>query len=172
MAVNSQLTLVELAKRTHNGNLLTIAEILEESNPILKDAPFIEGNDQFSHRIVRRSALPTGTYRRINEGVGKSASSTVNVTEGLAMLEIYSEVDKVLIDTAPNPKQARMDEAKAFIEGLSQQIADAIIYGNSSTDPEQIDGLATRMATIDTNGNVIETNDRCARIDHFSRYTF
>jgi hypothetical protein len=49
---------------------------------------------------------------------------------------------------APNPRQFRMDEAGAFIEGMSQSLAAAIIYANHSVDPEKLDGLAPRLNAL------------------------
>ena len=152
----SALTLVDLAKQKGpDGNLLTIAEILEESNPILEDMPMIEANGASYHKITRRLSLPAGTHRRLNQGVPNSVSSTLEVTEGLAMLEGYAEVDKALVDIAPNPAEFRMNEARAHIEGMSQTMAGVLFYGNAGTDPEQIDGLATRMGVLDSDGLVI-----------------
>jgi subtilisin family serine protease len=142
-----QLTLAELAKRKDpDGNLAVIAEVLEEDNEILLDAPWLEANDTFSHMITRRLNLPAGTWRKLNKGVDIESSQTVNVRETIGMLETYSEADKDLVDAAPNPKAFRMSEATAFLEGLSQTFAEALIYGNATTTPEKFTGLAPRLA--------------------------
>jgi len=154
--INTQLTLTELANRKDpDGSAAKIAEVLAQSNPILRDAPWTEANDTFSHRITRRLTLPTGTWRRINQGVSNESSQTIPVVETIGMLESYSEVDKTLVDASPNPKQFRMQEASAFLEGMSQTLASAVVYGNAATDPEKITGLAPRMPDLDADGNVI-----------------
>jgi hypothetical protein len=139
-----QLTLLELAKRTNNGNLIAIAEVMDETNDILKDAVWVEANQLTSHLITRRHSLPSGSWRRLNAGVAPESSATSQFTEAIGMLEAYSEVDKKLVDIAPNPKQFRADEDMAFIEGMSQNVADTLIYGNMATHPERFYGLATR----------------------------
>lgn len=144
LAQQSQLTLVELAKRTNNGNILTIAEVLAQVNEIIQDAVWIESNQATSHVGTVRTHLPTGSWRRINAGVASEASSTRQVTEGMGMLESYSKVDCKLCAIAPNPQQFRSDEDKAFIEGMGQNFVYTILYGNLSTDPEAFNGLATR----------------------------
>lgn len=151
-----QLTLVELAKRKDpSGNLATIAEVLAEDNEILTDAPYIEANDTFSHKIVRRANLPTGSWRQLNAGVANEASKTQEFTETIGMLETYARTDKDLVDSAPSPQAFRMQEAKAFLEGMSQTLASTVIYGNHQTDPEKFTGLASRMASIAATSNVI-----------------
>lgn len=152
----TQLTILELAKRTDpDGELAVIAEVLAQDNEILLDAPWIEANDVFGHKITRRTALPTGSWRKLNAGVAAETSKTQEVYETIGMLESYAEVDKDLADGAPNPKQFRNQEAQAFLEGLSQTLASTIFYGNTATDPEKFDGLATRMPALAATSNVI-----------------
>lgn len=156
MAVYSQLTLVELAKRLDpKGELAAICEVLAEDNEILQDAVWLQGNDVFAHKIVRRSALPSGSWRKLNEGVTTETSQTVEVVEQMGLLETYAECDKDLADAAPNPKQFRMDEAKAFLEGMAQTLAGTLIYGSIAATPEKIKGFAPRMASLAATANVI-----------------
>ncbi len=146
LATTSQLTLLELAKRRDpNGNLAVIAEVLARTNDMLLHMPMIEANDTFSHKIVRRSSLPTGSWRKINDGVAKSASTTDQAFEQMGMLEDYAVVDKALYQAASNPEEFRQAEVNAFLEGMSQTIASTLIYGNSTTDPEKFTGLAPRL---------------------------
>ncbi|MCE5226765.1 MAG: hypothetical protein LLG05_13035, partial [Porphyromonadaceae bacterium] len=46
---HSQYTLVELAKRTNNGNLLEIAEVLSITKEMFQDAVWIEANQTASN---------------------------------------------------------------------------------------------------------------------------
>jgi len=154
LAVRGQLTLVELAKRTHNKELLQIAEILNEDNELFDDAVWSEANDLTSHVYTQRSSLPTGSWRSINEGVTEESSSTKQVRESLGILEAFSKVDCLLVDNAPNPTQFRTDEDMAFIEGMGQNLVEKFFYGNEATDPEEITGLSVRSAydaTTDAN---------------------
>lgn len=151
----TQLTLVELTKRKDpSGNAAVIAEVLARDNEILLDAPWLEANDTFSHMITRRAYLPTGSFRKLNAGIALEASRTVQVSETIGMLEAFSQCDADLADAAPNPSAFRMQEASAFIEGMSQTLATKVIYGNSHTTPEEFTGLAYRMNDTDCN-NVI-----------------
>ena len=139
-----QLSLVELAKRSANGTLLAIAENLALDNPILQDAPWVEANGVTNHIGTRRVALPTGTWRKINEGINPTASQTNQVTEGIGLLEDYSDVDKYLVDISGNPRRFRTEEDVAHVEGLSQQFAGGLFYGSLSNDPASFNGLSVR----------------------------
>ena len=153
---DSRLGLVEVVKRHDpNGNLATIAEVLAQTNDIIADAVWKEGNDIFSNKTVRRSSLPAGTWRKLNRGVAAESSDTVELIDTIGILETRAENDVEIINAFSNPQQARMDEAAAFIEGLSQEMAATMIYGNAATAPEEFTGLAPRMDALAATANVI-----------------
>ncbi len=151
-----QLTLVEVAKRKDpDGNIATIAEVLDETNDILQDAVWLEANDTFSNRTTRRASLPQGSFRKLNQGVAKESSRTVNMIDALAILEAWSKNDIEVINAFPSPETARMQEAHAFIEGMGQRLATKMIYGNASTTPEEFTGLAPRLDAIAAAANCL-----------------
>lgn len=153
---DSRLGLVEVVKRHDpNGNLATIAEVLAQTNDIIADAVWKEGNDIFSNKTVRRSSLPSGTWRKLNRGVAAESSDTVELIDTIGILETRAENDVEIINAFSDPKQARMDEAAAFIEGLSQEMAATMLYGNAATAPEEFTGLAPRMDALAATANVI-----------------
>lgn len=156
MATNTltTLTLKELTARIDpNGNAARIAEVLHQKNMILDDIPWMESNETFSNRTVRRAAEPTGTYRKLNAGVAYEASKTIPVVDVIGMLESYSKVDVRLAEAAPNGAAAfRSQEDMAFVGGMGKTFAESLIYGNAAELPEEFTGLAPRMdAATDTN---------------------
>lgn len=153
---STRLGLVEVVKRHDpNGNLATIAEVLTETNTILQDAVWREANDIWSNKVVRRSILPAGTWRKFNRGVAVEASGVLEVVDTIGLLEARAENDVEIINSFRDPKQARMDEARAFIEGLSQEMAATLIYGNALTAPEEFTGLSPRLGALAASSNVI-----------------
>lgn len=149
IVTSSQLTLLEMAKRSKDGNTITIAEVLTKKNEILLDAVWQEANDKWSHKSTIRTSEPEGTYRGMNEGVGAEASGTDEITDKICMFETYSKPDKSLIDNEPNPEQARMNEATAFLNGLGKSFAAGVFYANNATNPRQPTGLAPRLNDLD-----------------------
>lgn len=151
-----QLTLIEVAKRkAPDGNMATIAEVLTEDNEILQDVVWREANDTFSNVTARRASLPTGSWRKLNAGVATESSETIQLVDTIGMLETWAQNDVEVINAFSNPKQARNDEAMAFVEGLGQTMAATIMYGNSATTPEKFTGLAPRLPDIAATTNVI-----------------
>jgi hypothetical protein len=154
ITVYKQFTLAELAKQMNNGEVLEIAEVLAEQNEILQDAVWIEANQIASHVGTKRKTLPTGTWRRANQGVAVESSTTAQVTEPIGRLEALADIDEAILDLAINKQQVRKNNDKAFLEGLSQNLADAVFYGNLSTDPEKFNGLAARFDAL-SDSNVL-----------------
>lgn len=148
------LTLLDWAKRLDpDGTTATIAELLSQSNDILEDAVFVEGNLPTGHRVTVRTGLPTVYWRQLNAGVPPSKSTTAQVDEPAAMLEAYSEVDKDLATLNGNTAEFRLSEDAAFLEAMNQAQADTLFYGNLGTDPKAYTGLATRYGAISGAGN-------------------
>lgn len=149
--VVSKYSLVEQAKRIDpDGKMSLIVEALNvEMGNILEEAPWMASNDVWVNKTVRRASLPTGTRRRLNKGVPTEVSRVNEVLDVISMIETYAEYDKEYIDNMPSPAQARLDEAKAFIEGIGKTLVSDILYGDNALNPDQITGLAPRLATID-----------------------
>lgn len=139
-----------------DGNIDTIVEILSEQNPTLEDCVVLEANGPLSHRTTVRAGIPAGTWRRLNYGVPVEKGTTKQITDTIGSLETYGEVDKDLADLNGNSAAWRMSEEGAFMEGLSQTMADTLIYGNTDTDPERFMGLAERYNSLSAdNGRMI-----------------
>jgi len=149
----TNLTLADWAKRTDpEGRVPVIAELLSQTNEILTDCVFKEGNLPTGDRVVIRTGLPTVYWRALNQGIPSSKSTTAQVDEACGILEARSEVDKDLALLNGNTAQFRLSEDVAFLEAMNQTQATTLFYGNPATDPKQFLGLATRYSSS-TAGN-------------------
>jgi len=141
-------TLSDVAKRYDaDGKIDTIVEMLAETNEVLEDMTFLEGNLPTGHRTTIRSGLPSSTWRKLNYGVQPSKSTTVQVTDTTGMLEAYAEVDKSLADLNGNTGAFRLSEDRAFLESMNQTMASTLFYGDTGTDPEKFMGLSARYSS-------------------------
>ncbi len=154
-------TLTDLAKLLDpNGQIATVVEILSQTNEVLDDMPWMEGNLPTGMRHTIRTGLPTPTWRKLYAGVQPTKGENAQVTDNCGMLEAYAEVDKALADLSGNVAAFRLNGDKAHIEAMSQEVAQTIFYGNEGTAPAEFTGLAprfnTRLATTAASGdNVI-----------------
>lgn len=145
------LTLVDYAKRidpSTNSVTVTIAELLSQTNEILTDMLFKEGNLPTGHRITLRTGLPSPTWRKLNQGVAATKSTTAQVDETIGMLEAIGEVDKALADLNGNSAAFRLSENKAHMESMNQEFCQTLIYGDHTVNPEEFLGLAPRYSDL------------------------
>jgi len=139
-------TLADVAKATDpDGKIATIVEILNETNEMLDDMVWVEGNLPTGHRTTIRAGLPAPTWRKLYGGVQPNKATNVQVTDTIGMLEAYAEIDKALADLNGNSAAFRMSEDRAHIEGMSQEFSSTLFYGNEGTAPEEFTGLAPRF---------------------------
>lgn len=145
----SNLTLADWAKRTDpDGRIPIIAELLSQSNEVLEDCVFKEGNLPTGERVVIRTGLPGVYWRALNQGIPSTKSTTAQVDEAAGILEARSEVDKDLAMLNGNTAQFRLSEDSAFLEAMNQTQATTLFYGNPGTDPKQYLGLAPRYSSL------------------------
>jgi len=153
------LTLADWAKRLDpQGKVPSIVELLAQSNEILQDMLWVEGNLPTGHRTTVRTGLPTVAWRLLNSGVQPSKSTTAQIDDQCGMLEAWSEVDKDLALLNGNTPAFRLSEAQAFIEAMNQEMASTLFYGNSGLAAEEFTGLSVRYSDpAATNGqNVLD----------------
>lgn len=142
-------TLLDVAKRLDpNGKVDTIVEMLTQTNEILDDAVWLEGNLPTGHKTTVRTGLPTPTWRKIYGGVQPTKSTTAQVTDSCGMLEAYAEIDKALADLNGNTAAYRLSEDRAHVEGLNQEFASTLFYGNEGSEPEAFTGFAPRFNSL------------------------
>lgn len=153
---NTVLTLNDWAKRLDpDGKTAKTVELLSQTNEILEDMLFKEGNLPTGEQTTIRTGLPDTYYRLMNQGVPKSKSRTAQITENAAQLVARSEVDVDVAELNGNVNEFRLDEAMAFLESMNQRQASTLFYG-SAANPEEFVGFANRYNdTTATNGQNI-----------------
>ena len=148
---NKALTYADWAKRVDDGfKIASIIEILSQTNEILDDILVVEGNLPTGHKTTIRTGLPQATWRLLNTGVPNAKSTTGQIVDTCGNLETYAVIDKDIADLNGNTAEFRLSEVRAFLEGMSQQVASTIIYGNQAVNPERFTGFAPRYSTKNT----------------------
>lgn len=157
---STALTLADWAKRVDpDGNVAMIAELLSQTNEILDDAVFMEGNLPTGHRVTIRTGLPEVYWRSLNQGIPNSKSTTAQVDEACGILEARCEVDVDLAKLNGKESMFRLSEGMAFMEAMNQTQAETMFYGNPANDPRQYLGLASRYGDLagDNAQNIIDS---------------
>lgn len=152
-------SLLDVANATDpDGNIASVVEILTETNEILLDMVFLEGNLPTGHRTTIRTGIPAPTWRRMYGGVQPTKSTRAQITDSCGMLEAYAEVDKALADLNGNSAAFRLSEDSAHLEGMSQEAAETLFTGNDAIESEKFTGFNPRYSDLSAgNGdNIID----------------
>lgn len=153
------VTLLDFAKSIDpDGNTATVVELLNQSNEILTDMKWIEGNLPTGHLTTVRTGLPQVVWRRLYKGVPAGKSQRAQVTDTTGMLEARSEVDQAVADLNGNTPDFRLSEAQAFLEAMNQAMAETLFYGDVTVNPERFTGLSPRYSSLSAGngGNIID----------------
>jgi len=156
---STALTYADWAKRMDDGyRVAMIIELLSQTNEILDDMLVVEGNLPTGHKTTVRTGLPQATWRLLNQGVPNAKSTTAQIVDTCGNLETYSVIDKDIADLNGNTAEFRLSEVRAFLEGMSQQVASTLIYGNQFVNPERFTGFAPRYSTKNTSNSQTANN--------------
>jgi hypothetical protein len=159
---SNALTYADWAKRVLDDyRIATIIELLSQTNEIMDDMLLVEGNLPTGHKTTVRTGLPTATWRLLNYGVPNAKSTTAQIIDSCGNLETYAVIDKDIADLNGNTAEFRLSEVRGFLEGMTQQMASTLIYGNVGVNPERFHGLSPRYnsvltTTAQTAANVID----------------
>lgn len=166
-------TLMDIARATDpKGAIAQVAEILNQVNPMTDDMPMVEGNLTTGHKSVLRTGIPSPTWRKMYGGVVPTKSRRVAVTDSCGNLEDYAEIDVAVANLNDNAMAFRAQEDAAHIEGISQEWASTLIYGNEALEPEAFTGLAPRYSdqASDLGANIITSAATPDSTDNTSIY--
>jgi len=143
------LTLADIGRHFDpQGKIADMAELLSQCNEMVDDMPMVEANGLTSHVTTVRTSLPKGSYIRYYQGTAYSKSNRAQLEFGMSLLRDYSQIDKELCKLGGQESVMREKEDIAHMEGLSQQQATTLPYGNQFTTPEQFTGFAPFFNTV------------------------
>lgn len=142
-------TLLDIKKTLDpDGKPAHIIETLSQSNAMLDDMMFREGNLDTGHQTTIRTGLPSVYWALINQPVPASKSTSAQVVENCGFLIAWSKIAVNLAELNPGPSANRLSEGAAFLEAMSQEHQQTVIYGNSSLNPEEFNGLSVRYSSL------------------------
>lgn len=142
-------TLIDAARVTNpNGEIAKVAAILQQYNDMLDDIPWYEGNSPTGNITTIQTSKAVPVLRLLNQGVVPTKSTTGQIIDACSMMENRSEVDMNVANLNGNLKAFRSTQDKPMITGFSDALSTYMIYGDSSVDPAQFNGLSSRYFSL------------------------
>ncbi len=156
-ALTDRENLILAARMTHDQKIIDVAEVLNETNDIIADAVVQQANDITSHVIARRTALPTVNWVKVGNGWNATTGLLNQVREQMGMLKARFLAPEDMMRLQPNPAKYRMQQERAYIEAMGQELANTLV-GNVSAGslspavepPEEFAGFQYRYKTLST----------------------
>jgi len=151
---NSFVGLVDYANGlAGNRTIGPVIEALNLLNPLLRDAYMQEANNGTNHESFIRTGLGAVAWGKLYQGILQSKSTKQKVSDTTGFVERLSTVDvRMLEQAAGNAAQLRMDEARAALEAIAQEVQSGFFYNDTATTPDRFLGLAPRYGTISGGG--------------------
>ncbi len=151
MATGQWLSMLDLARRMDPyGKIDYIAEMMSQANDLWDDTPWIEANEIGGHKFTFRTSIPAGSWRQYLQGVPYAKSTTAQATVSVGSLEDYSQIDRMQAEDSGDVDRYRESEDAAFLEGMSQTMAQTEFYGNSVVTPAEFMGFSPFYNTVST----------------------
>lgn len=148
LPTSGAVTLLDYKKALDPNDQVAVAiELLAQTNEMLLDMTWLEGNLVTGHQTTVRTGLPSSTWRKLYQGVQPSKSTRAKITDTCGMLETRSEVDKDAF-LGGDIAGFRLSESMAFMESMNQDLQSAIMYEDETTNSERITGLSPRYSSL------------------------
>lgn len=144
------LTLADVAKS--KGKVIgKVAEVLIRQNAMLNDIPYMEMNEKTSHIEEIRSELPAVYYRKANQAIPASKTTTEERTFTATHFESKSSIDSAVAERGGKDRIAynRWNQAQGHLQAGANELADLMIYGSPATDNRKTAGLFDIYSTLD-----------------------
>lgn len=155
------LTLADVAK-SKNKQIGKVAEVLVKHNPMLNDIPYMEMNEGTKHLATIRSGLPSVYYRKANQAIPASKSTTEEREFGAAHFESKSQIDAKVAARGGQDRVAynRWNQAQGHLQAHAQEHASLVVYGSPESDPLKsagfMDVYSSLSASEETSKQIID----------------
>jgi hypothetical protein len=145
----SLVTLADVAK-SKDKKIGGVAEVLVQENPMLNDIPYMEMNEGTIHKEEIRSSLPAVYYRKANQSIPASKTTTEERTFQASHFESKSQMDAAVAQRGGMDRVAynRWNQAQGHIQALGLEHASLLIYGSPFSSNLKAPGLADIYSTL------------------------
>jgi len=148
------LTLAEASKLSNDLLMQGVVETIVKESPVLQKLPFVEivGNGLTYNR---ENTLPNIDFYDVGDTWAESTPTFTQVTANLKIMGGDADVDNFLKATRNNIQDLEAAVVELKAKALQQKFEDIFIYGDSSVNAKQFDGLRKIINTASAGPQVI-----------------
>lgn len=158
---NSVLTLADIMQgRRGDGSFdHEIVELFLQENPMLDDITIIQANDGTANRTTIRTGIPEPTWINYYNGVKPAKGAKTQVKDVAGRMRAMLEIDADLYNDTPDKDQFLQDELFTLTEGMTQAMAECLIFGKIANDPRAFNGLYNFYGVAGADSNQYDSKD-------------
>lgn len=144
------LTLLDATKGSKQVG--KVAEVLVQENSMLNDIPYTEMNEGTVHKEEIRSALPAVYYRKANQAIPPSKTTTEERVFTAAHFESKSQMDTAVAARGGRQNIAyhRWNQAQGHLQSHALETASLMIYGSPVDSNRKTPGFFDIYSTLNT----------------------
>ena len=148
------LTLAEASKLSNDMLLQGVVETIVKDSPIAQRLPFIEivGNGLTYNQ---EKTLPSIDFYDVGDTWAESTPTFEQITANLKIMGGDADVDNFLKATRSNIQDLEGAVIELKAKALRDKFEEIFVYGDSSVDAKQFDGLKTLIDTAAASDQVI-----------------
>jgi len=148
------LTLAEASKLSNDMLLQGVVETIIKESLVLQQLPFIEivGNGLTYNQ---EKTLPSIDFYDVGDTWAESTPTFEQKTANLKIMGGDADVDNFLKATRSNLQDLEAAVVELKAKALREKFEEAFIYGNSTTNPKQFDGLRKVIDTGTASDQII-----------------
>lgn len=145
------VTLADVAKGK-DKKIGKVAEVLVQHNAILNDIPYMEMNEGTIHKEDIRSALPEVYYRKANQPIPASKTTTEERSFGSTAFESKSQIDRDVANRGGADRVAynRWNQAQGHLQSHAIEHASLTVYGSPASSNRKTAGLFDIFSSLNS----------------------
>jgi len=157
------LTLAEASKLSNDMLLQGVVETIVKDSPILQNLPFIEivGNGLTYNQ---EKTLPSIDFYDVGDTWAESTPTFEQITANLKIMGGDADVDNFLKATRSNVQDLETAVIELKAKALRDKVEETFIYGDSSQNAKQFDGLKELIDTATASDQVMAMGDTGATL--------
>ena len=157
------LTLAEASKLSTDMLLQGVVETIVKESPVLQQLPFIEivGNGLTYNQ---EKTLPSIDFYDVGDTWAESTPTFEQKTANLKIMGGDADVDNFLKATRSNLQDLEAAVVELKAKALKDKFEETFIYGDSSTNAKQFDGVRALIDTTTASDYVIAMGDTGATL--------
>ncbi len=142
-------TLADYYKSLDPENKIAVPiRILSQTNAILQDIPFKEGNLDTGEQVNIDTKLPEVAYKSLNAGIVPSVGNQAQFIEQCGQAGSWMKLDRDLANRGGNAPAYRMSKWPKYMESMGQAFANRLFYGNVASEPQAFTGIMPRYSSL------------------------